>query len=56
MDRAGSNQLWPNSSVPLKCQSGWNPLADPAAHLNNIFVSFGFSELPVWDIYTISPG
>lgn len=56
MDQAVSNQLWVNSSVPLKCQSGWNPLVDPAAHLNNIFVSVGFRELPVWNICTLSPG
>lgn len=56
MDQAGSNQLWANSSVPLKCQSGWNPLVGPAARLNNIFVSFGFRELPVWDICMLSPG
>lgn len=35
------NQLWPNSSVPLKCQSMWNPLVCPAAHLNNIFFQLG---------------
>lgn len=56
MDRASSNQLWPNSFVPLKCQSGGNPLVVPAARLHNIFVSFGFSELPVWDICALSPG
>lgn len=38
MDQASSNQLWANSSVPLKCQSGWNPIVGPAVRLNNIFV------------------
>lgn len=49
------NQLWPNSSVPLKCQSMRKPLVCPAAHLNNISFQLGSASFLVGIFAVFTP-